>query len=96
MTTNSNVVSELMSHWSDYHKEFYGYRPRFATPDQVNSEQWLTEQIAEIDRQIEDRKKTFEGRESLRADGWIIEETDPELIKRAELLEKYRATLRNF
>ena len=84
------MLEDLQSFWSDYHKDYYGFRPRSATSDKLNSVEWLKEQIADIDNQVFMRKQTFEGRESMRAEGWDIKETDPDLIKRAELLQKFR------
>jgi hypothetical protein len=84
------ILEDLQSFWSDYYKDYYGFRPRFSTSDNLNSVEWLKEQIADIDNQVLLRKQTFEGRESLREEGWIIKETDPELVKRAELLQKFR------
>ena len=28
-------VEELQSYFSDFHKDYYGFRPRFATPEPV-------------------------------------------------------------
>ena len=71
---NYNSISKLLSYWGDYHKDFYGYRPRCVTLDQANSEQWILEQIAIIDSQIEFLKQTTEGRATLRSNGWCIED----------------------
>jgi hypothetical protein len=35
-------------------------------------------------------KESFAGREELRTNGWVIEETDPELIKQAKWLADER------
>jgi hypothetical protein len=35
-------------------------------------------------------KSTFEGREELREQGWVVEESDPELAKRAQWLADER------
>jgi hypothetical protein len=35
-------------------------------------------------------KSTFAGREELRENGWVVEETDPELAKRAKWLADER------
>lgn len=91
--TQEEVLEDLRSFWSDYHKDFYGYRPRFATSDNLNSEEWLRDQITQIDTALFLRKQTFEGRETLREEGWDIKENDPELARRAELLQKFRDTM---
>ena len=35
-------------------------------------------------------KKTFSGREQLRSEGWVVEETDPEEARMAQFLEQER------
>jgi len=67
-------VDELQSYFSDFHKDYYGFRPRFATPEQWVNRDWLIESIDAIHDALDARKKTPEGRASLRAEGWQIEE----------------------
>ena len=68
-------VDELQSYFSDFYKDYYGFRPRFATIEHWNSSEWLIEQINFIHDDLDRRKKTPAGRESLRAEGWhIVEE----------------------
>jgi len=71
---NEMTVDELQSYFSDFHKDYYGFRPRFATPQQWVNRDWLLEQINGIHDNFDARKATPEGRESLRAEGWRIEE----------------------
>ena len=68
------TVEELQSYFSDFHKDYYGFRPRFATPEQWRDREWLIESIDAIHDAMDERKKTPEGRASLRAEGWHIEE----------------------
>ena len=68
------TVEELQSYFSDFHKDYYGFRPRFATPEQWRDREWLIESIDAIHDAMDERKKTPEGRASLRAEGWVIEE----------------------
>ena len=70
------TVDELQGYFSDFHKDYYGFRPRFATTEQWNSVEWLNEQIDGIHNIITERKKTPEGREALRAEGWQIDESE--------------------
>lgn len=70
------TVEELQGYFSDFHKDFYGTRPRFATPEQWRSREWLESSIDGIHNVMDNMKKTFEGREELRAGGWIIDEAD--------------------
>ena len=41
-------LDELQSYFSDFHKDFYGFRPRFATPQQWNDSEWLITSIEGI------------------------------------------------
>ena len=67
-------LEELQSTFSDFHKDYYGFRPRFATDEEWNSIEWLQERIDGIHNAIDERKKTPEGRKALRAEGWVVEE----------------------
>jgi hypothetical protein len=69
-------VDELQSYFSDFHKDYYGFRPRFATPEQWQSRDWLVEHINAIHNAMDELKKTPEGRVQLRAEGWQIYEED--------------------
>ena len=69
-------VEELQGYFSDFHKDMYGFRPRFATPDQWRDREWLEEQINYIHDEMDNMKKTFMGREELRRQGWIIDEVE--------------------
>jgi hypothetical protein len=82
-------LSDLQSYFSDYHKDFYGFRPR-PTADLWNDATWLQKQIDYIDSAIERMKETFEGREELRCNNWIIEEADPKLAQQARWLADER------
>jgi hypothetical protein len=69
-------VDELQSYFSDFHKDYYGFRPRFATPEQWRSRDWLIESINGIHDAFDAMKKTPKGREQLRAEGWVIDESE--------------------
>jgi hypothetical protein len=91
MSYASLSVEELQSYFSDFHKDYYGFRPRgFGTPEQWNDRDWLIANIESIHGSIESMKATFKGREELREQGWAVEETDPELAKRAKWLADER------
>jgi hypothetical protein len=78
-------LESLQSHYSDYHKSFWGFRPRSDSDEQWNSIEWLTGAIQRITDHISELEKTFDGRELLRSEGWGAPvETDPELKKAAE------------
>ena len=84
-------VEELQGYFSDFHKDFYGFRPRgFGTPADWNNRDWLIAQIEQIHGAIDSMKLTFEGREELRENGWSVDESDPELAKRAKWLADER------
>jgi hypothetical protein len=84
------TLDQLQSYFSDFHKEFYGYRPRFASPEQWRDREWLTTSIEDIHNAMDKMKETFAGREELRERGWVIDEVEPELIEQAKWLEEER------
>ena len=69
-------VEELQGYYSDFHKDFYGFRPRGETAEQWSSKEFLVEQINLIHDQMDMLKETFEGREQLRSEGWQIDESE--------------------
>jgi hypothetical protein len=73
-------VDELQGYFSDFHKDRYGWRPRFGTPEQWRSREWLEEQINYIHDEMDHMKTTFAGREELRRQGWIIDEPAEDII----------------
>jgi len=80
-TYQSMDLCELGGYVSDYHKEVHGFRPR---REGLYSNREALIAIAEgLDAYMESRRSTFAGRESMRADGWFVLETDPELIQRS-------------
>ena len=83
-------VEELQGYYSDFHKDLNGFRPRGATEAQWSSKQYLVFQINSLHDQMDQLKETFEGREQLREQGWIIEETDTELAQQARWLAQER------
>jgi hypothetical protein len=80
MTQNhleSLSVDELQSYLSDFHKDYYGFRPRgIYTPSEWSNRDVLIEAINRIHDAMDELKKTSEGREQLRAEGWVIDEAD--------------------
>jgi hypothetical protein len=83
-------VEELQGYYSDFYKDLNGFRPRFATEEQWTSKQYLVTQINSLHDQMDQLKLTFEGREQLREQGWIIEEPNSELAQHAEWLAQER------
>ena len=83
-------VDELQGYYSDFHKDLNGFRPRGADIDQWNSKQFLVTQINLLHNQMDQLKQTFEGREQLREQGWIIKEPEAELAQHAEWLAQER------
>ena len=69
----------MQSYYSDFHKDFYGWRPRGATPAQWSDREFLVAQINDIHDALDAMKKTKSGREQLRAAGWVIED-EPDVI----------------
>jgi len=83
-------VEELQGYLSDFHKDFFGFRPRYATPEQWRDREYLEASINAIHNQMDRMKETFAGREELRANGWVVEETDPEFAEQARWLQQER------
>ena len=77
-------VEELQSYLSDFHKDFFGFRPRYATPEQWRSREYLEAAINAIHNTMDKMKATAEGREELRANGWVINESDFDVLEQAE------------
>lgn len=77
-------VEELQGYFSDFHKDFFGFRPRYATPEQWRSREWLEAAINAIHNTMDRMKETPEGRRELRANGWVIEESDVDVLEQAE------------
>jgi hypothetical protein len=83
-------VEELQGYYSDFYKDLNGIRPRFASDTEWNSKQFLVTQINLLHVQMDQLKETFEGREQLREQGWIIEEPNAELAQQAHWLAQER------
>lgn len=79
-------VDELQGYYSDFHKDFYGWRPRGATPEQWRDRAFLVEQINGIHDAMDAMKATPQGRAELRAAGWVIED-EPDVIDPQEYAE---------
>jgi hypothetical protein len=69
-------VEELQGYFSDFHKDFFGFRPRYATPEQWRDREWLEAAINAIHNTMDRMKESYSGREQLRIRGWIIDEAD--------------------
>lgn len=77
-------VEELQGYFSDFHKDFFGFRPRYATPEQWRDREYLESAINAIHNTMDKMKATAEGRRELRANGWVIEESDFDVLEQAE------------
>jgi hypothetical protein len=77
-------VEELQSYLSDFHKDFFGFRPRYATPEQWRDREYLEASINAIHNTMDKMKETSEGRRELRSRGWVVEETDFDVLEQAE------------
>jgi hypothetical protein len=93
-------MEELGSFVSDYHKDVHGFRPRSAgwkhadgtelTGGLYGNREALVAIAEGLDSYMEARRSTFAGRESMRADGWVVLETEPELIQHSIWLAQER------
>jgi hypothetical protein len=70
------TVEELQGYFSDFHKDFCGFRPRYATPEQWRSREYLEAQITALHDTMDKLKETFSGREQLRSEGWVVDEAE--------------------
>jgi hypothetical protein len=70
-------LDELQSYLSDFHKDYYGFRPRgIYTPSEWSNRDVLIEAINRIHDEMDELKKTPEGRAMLAADGWVFNESE--------------------
>ena len=83
---NEYEYDDLVAVLSDYSKDVHGYRLRMNGESREN----IIKALDGIDAYMEEMHSTFAGREQLRAQHWIIEETDPELAKHAKFLAEER------
>ena len=67
-------VEELQGYFSDFHKDFYGFRPRFASPEQWRDREWLETEINTIHNVMDEMKETQAGCAELRRQGWVVED----------------------
>lgn len=86
----NHSVEELQSIFSDFYKDLYKHRPRFATVEQWKDKEWLIKSIDSLHLYMKKLSETFAGREELRENGWIIPETDPVLKRHAQFLADER------
>ena len=81
------TVEDLQGYYSDFHKDFHGWRPRGATPEQWQDRGFLVEQINRIHDAMDAMKATPQGRAELRRAGWVIEAYADEVIDPREYAE---------
>ena len=62
-------VEELQCAYSDTYKDAYGMRPRFMSPEQWNSEEWLNKQLNDLyaAMQLEDQWELDQARQEQEA-----------------------------
>ena len=89
-------VEELQSHYSDFHKDVHGFRPRSSTDEQWNSEEWLSGEIDGLHAYLKMLGSTPEGRVQLREMGFCTsdcamdkEHSEAEARERAEEDARY-------
>jgi len=63
-------LEELQSYYSDFYKDVHGFRPRFDTTENWNSEVYLEDQIKGLHDYLEALDKTEAGRAELRTMGF--------------------------
>jgi hypothetical protein len=89
-------VEELQSHYSDFHKDVHGFRPRSSTDEQWNSEEWLSGEIDGLHEYLAKLGSTPQGRVQLREMGFCTsdramdkEHSEAEARERAEEDARY-------
>ena len=83
---NEYEYDDLVCVLSDYSKDVHGYRLRMNGSPRED----VIKALEGIDKYMDMLHSTFAGREELRSNGWIIEETDAELAKQAKWLAEER------
>jgi hypothetical protein len=63
-------TNDLASHYSDYHKDFHGWRPR--DWENLETKENLIKAIKAIDEAFDCMLQSEQGRKALREDGWLI------------------------
>ena len=69
-------VEELQSHYSDFYKDVYGFRPRSSTDEQWNSEVWLQGEIDGLHEYLAKLGSTAQGRAQLREMGFCTSDKE--------------------
>ena len=69
-------VEELQSHYSDFHKDVHGFRPRSSTDEQWNSEEWLSGEIDGLHAYLKMLGSTPQGRVQLREMGFCTDDKE--------------------
>jgi hypothetical protein len=83
----SMTTDEIGGIFSDWYKDTHGFRPRHVSFDDREA---LINGCMELAAYHDKMNETFEGREELRENGWIVHEVDPELQRRAYWLAQER------
>jgi hypothetical protein len=78
------TVEQLQGYFSDFYKDFFGFRPRFGSPEQWRDREWLETEINAIHNAMDEMKESPEGRAELRRQGWVVEESDFDVLEQAE------------
>ena len=69
-------VEELQSHYSDFYKDVFGFRPRGSTNEQWDSEEWLQGEIDGLDAYLKRLGSTPQGRVQLREMGFCTNDKE--------------------
>jgi hypothetical protein len=69
-------LEELQSHYSDFYKDVYGFRPRSSTDEQWNSEEWLSGEIDGLHAYLKMLGSTPQGRVELRQMGFCTDDKE--------------------
>lgn len=81
------TTEDLAGEYYEFHRATWGYKPHFDWTDRA----YVIAGLVGLDKYHSMMRETFSGRETMRADGWVIAETDPALIQQAAWLAQERA-----
>jgi len=74
MNTQYTPLEEKCQFLWDYYKDCFGIRPRHFEPEFWKNEHMVDGMITYCDSYLDNMKRTPEGRQELRENGWIVEE----------------------
>lgn len=69
ITETSLTLAELQNYYSDYHKDYYGFRPK-CSQSEWESREFLVSECELIDWSIKNAVQNTERKAAMEAEGW--------------------------